>query len=728
MNLLNARWFSVVICLSITMLAVVHTRAAGYQWIGVNSTDWFDAGNWADDTLQPGVPGTGDTARIEAGAVLLTNTTASLAAFTLSGGTLTCSNWTTRLNAADVILAGGTITLPPAFRETEMSNRVWIVCSNLTMDAGGVIDVNGGGFSGGDWNTSGHGPGKGIGSATGTRAGGAGYGGAGGFGFRPGNGWYQRGGGAYGLAAEAEQPGSGGGGPGYATYYGGDGGGAVRIEAVGDVVLDGIVTANGTAGSKYGGGGSGGGIFISCVRFNGNGAIRANGGTPGLDGGGGGGGRVSITYATLLGPPSVRIETKEAVGALTRWHALSRLTNRWMSAYGTIAFSDTNMLSRTLTNYYGTIVVPGFDRWAPESLAISNGLVGFEPGFRLEVAGDLDIGPAAALELPRDSFLRCDGDLRVSGGRLWMNSCTQLVCDAGLAVTDGGAFYSYAPPARGGVRYGMSVDVAGELRVGGNSWILPTTDLTNGAPVRFRCARLAVDATGGFDADGRGLSGAAYFVYNSYKGWGDGGGMGSYNAWYGSGGGYGGAGGWSWRKDWDAWHVAGGPSYGSSNVMPVAGSGGGTLGTGSGGHGGGMIWIEVAEQARMDGRLSASGGLPLGSSGGGAGGGIVVVAPRFTGAETAVLRADGSNPGGTYGGPGGGGRVVVAVGLSVQERGKLLAGQPIKKFSMSHPAYEGDWSVGVGVGPDYTDEEWRTPLPGTFLFLKTFGGTQLMIR
>ena len=75
------------------------------------------------------------------------------------------------------------------------------------------------------------------------------------------------------------------------------------------------------------------------------------------------------------------------------------------------------------------------------------------------------------------------------------------------------AFYAYAPPAVGGARHGMSVDVAGELRVGGNSWILPTTDPTNGAPVRFRCARLVVEADGGFDAIGRGYSGAAQFIW-----------------------------------------------------------------------------------------------------------------------------------------------------------------------------------------------------------------------
>ena len=151
--------------------------AETFHWTGTGGTNWFDAANWTGESGQPGVPGDGDSATIGAGAVLLTNSTASLAALVVDGGTLTCSNWPTRINAVTVTLNGGRLTLPPAFRETGTSNRVWIVCSNLTVASGGTIDVSGKGFAGGDWNTSGHGPGKGAGSATTSRAGGGGYGG-----------------------------------------------------------------------------------------------------------------------------------------------------------------------------------------------------------------------------------------------------------------------------------------------------------------------------------------------------------------------------------------------------------------------------------------------------------------------------------------------------------------------------------------------------------------------
>lgn len=142
-----------------------------------------------------------------------------------------------------------------------------------------------------------------------------------------------------------------------------------------------------------------------------------------------------------------------------------------------------------------------------------------------------------------------------------------------------------------------------------------------------------------------------------------------------------------------------------------------------------MIWIESSEQARIDGILKASGGFPIGYSGGGSGGGILIVASRLTGADTAVLSADGSNPSGTYGGPGGGGRIVVATGLTTTERGRLLSGVPSRHFAATHPVFQGATSVApASVGPDYTDEEWRTPQPGSVLFITSAGGTILLVR
>lgn len=67
--------------------------------------------------------------------------TDQLASLTMSGGTLTFSNWTTRLRATDVTISGGTVSCAGPFNSYtnyvwpayEGSNRVAITCSNLTI-------------------------------------------------------------------------------------------------------------------------------------------------------------------------------------------------------------------------------------------------------------------------------------------------------------------------------------------------------------------------------------------------------------------------------------------------------------------------------------------------------------------------------------------------------------------------------------------------------------------
>ncbi len=108
---------AVALCLLTTLGALGTTRT----WTGASDADWHTADNWTGNT----VPADGETAVIEAGGVvLLTNQTAALAAFTMTGGTLTFSNWTTRLRATELALTNNaTLTLPTAFSNTQMRNR-----------------------------------------------------------------------------------------------------------------------------------------------------------------------------------------------------------------------------------------------------------------------------------------------------------------------------------------------------------------------------------------------------------------------------------------------------------------------------------------------------------------------------------------------------------------------------------------------------------------------------
>ena len=102
------------------------------------------------------------------------------------------------------------------------------------------------------------------------------------------------GGSSYGSALKPVDFGSGG-----ASYEisGGEGGGSVRLNISGTLVIDGSVTANGgNGGGGISGGGSGGSIYITAENLQGSGTIRANGGDTGYQSGGGGGGRIAIYF------------------------------------------------------------------------------------------------------------------------------------------------------------------------------------------------------------------------------------------------------------------------------------------------------------------------------------------------------------------------------------------------------------------------------------------------
>ncbi len=138
-------------------------------WSGLgDGTDWFDPQNW----IPVGQPADGHAVRIDEGAaVLLTNATAMLSELLLTNATLTVSNWNTAIRADTVTIDdGGVLTLPGPFNDTDMSNRVYIVCTNFTLAEGGTINANGKGYAGAC------GP---SGAGTSSRLSGAGYGGRG---------------------------------------------------------------------------------------------------------------------------------------------------------------------------------------------------------------------------------------------------------------------------------------------------------------------------------------------------------------------------------------------------------------------------------------------------------------------------------------------------------------------------------------------------------------------
>ncbi len=177
------------------------------------------------------------------------------------------------------------------------------VCREMRVAVGGGFDADGGGFS-----QVGTGPGAGISDTTTSGAYGAGGGGYGGHG---GTGGLRAGGVAYPpdyqpLMHTRPYPGS----PGGRSYQveAPAGGGAIWIETDGELLLDGILRANGLDAryggtSRWPGSGSGGGILIVTERLMGgpNAVIEARGGNGQYSstvdyGGSGGGGRIVIWH------------------------------------------------------------------------------------------------------------------------------------------------------------------------------------------------------------------------------------------------------------------------------------------------------------------------------------------------------------------------------------------------------------------------------------------------
>ncbi|MCC6271276.1 MAG: T9SS type A sorting domain-containing protein, partial [Microbacteriaceae bacterium] len=145
-----------------------------------------------------------------------------------------------------------------------------------------------------------------------------------------------------------------------------------------------------------------------------------------------------------------------------------------------------------------------------------------------------------------------------------------------------------------------------------------------------------------------------------------------------------------------------GPVYGSAAFPADFGSGGGVSGL-SAANGGGLLFLEVTGELRVDGRLSARGDsattvTPTYSPGGGAGGSVRVISGSISG--TGDIDASGG-PGFNAGGGGGGGRISVETlcwdGFSLSQL-RVAGGA-----GGTTPAQPGtvwpDLEVGIAAGP-----------------------------
>ena len=682
------------------LLPLAGARAETRTWARASGTgDWFEASNWSPAQAPTNA---GDSAVITNGYVLLTNETAALSAFSISNATLIFTNWITALRATNVtIRSGATLTLPAAFTNTQMSNRVWVVCSNFLLE--GTIQTAGRGYAGGvGMNLPGNGPGGGP--MVGSRGGGGGHGGRGGVGDGP------AGGVANDVTNEPSYPGSGAG-TGNGSASSGAGGGAVRIEAAGSVTINGAINANGTDGTVgQSGGGSGGAIYIGCASFAGtNGSLTAAGGSCAIASpisGGGGGGRIAVVCSSVVQPLSVAFLAPAGSGMY------SRTNTYWVNrgaVHGTVYLSNTNLVSATPAGLSGYIILPTSPTVELSDLTQTNGVLGIPEGDTWTVAGNLTIsGTGVQVQVSGSSF----GTDTNAGA----SQSTALRCGGDLVLTNGGACYVWAGVTNGAepAECGALVAVTGAVRLANAAWIYPYSNPTNGGSVRFEMGELAVDSTSGINADERGFRGTM-----AGNGYGPGHGHAGSR---GSGGGYGGTGGNASDGS------VGGDAYGQTNAPIAPGSGAGCYSEagGVGGNGGGLIWIQASNSVVMNGTLTANGkNSNYQAAGSGSGGGILIDCASFSGGSLAVLRAKGGDSPGissAWGGGGGGGRIAVWIALPLAVRTNLLAGAwPVAgaySYANIVPGYGGTSSVTNGTG-------WYNPptngcaLPGTLVAVVT---------
>lgn len=671
-------------------------------WTGAADGDIRNADNWSDVYGLKGAPDTNDAVTVAASATLTLAEPALFDSVRVEG-TLVLTNWTTYLNAKTVTVADdGVITCGAPAKTMDEMSRIWIKCTDLTVEAGGSVTASQKGYFG--WPYSGDG-GKGT------------------LGWGPGSArtaseisgentsnWTAPSHGGYGARlfnsekpfptilpyddpAAPELPGSSGGSNEYG--HGGHGGGAVRIEATGTVTVDGSVLADGRNCSSHGGNcstssnhgqpGAGGSIFITCGSIAGSGVIRAAGGcgdNPKLyrmsNGANGvpalaaGGGMIAIHYdpAKQTGA-AVAGMTVSAAAGLYKTTAYTTTCfnadfNHWEADIGTLHFTDGTLLDQLLGNGL-TGQIRGLASYARGGdLVFTSGHVRFaEEGVAVSIGGDLSLGGTrtARLEIGgavatnRSAFVdlwagRTPCTLTV-GGDLTLEGASRL--DVRAAATDGNA------------PFGAVVTVSGAMTVGSHCVVNAIGDPVGLAVPKFAVGSLTVASNAVLTASGRGGRGGYAFYDHAAKrvngpGTGVGPGRGEPNA----GASHGGIGGSKGAR----------PVYGDMKRPLLPGSGG-CAGSQRviGGAGGGLVYVSATNGSIVvDGEISADGtsGItknttvsPWGYGGGGSGGSILLEAKTFRLGETGVLSARGGDtePYSTIrSGSGGGGRIAVWCG------------------------------------------------------------------
>ena len=713
-------------------------------WNGAASGYWDDGANWSTGTP----PQAGDDVLINIWKdssynnmnVTITNTTPVLNSLEIGRSypcTLTMTNWNTCIRAKDITIGTrGILTCACSYDQTDTNDmsRVYISCSNLTIVAGGKIDVDGKGYDmtpKGSTDT-GLGPGAGTGVTTSILThSGASHGGYGGT-------WRGKGTLPYDNPEAPVYPGSSGGQARWGNQVSG-GGGAVRIIATGTVTVNGSILASAENSEKYnaatGSGGndntsgSGGSIFIEASVFKGlNGVLRADGGssacpTNSNTGRVGGGGMIAVHYDTSLqqdGDVSgMTISAAPGIYKMKNW-TLPLVSNdlyRSEGGLGTLWFSDAKLLESLGTGISGRIEC--FADLTLDSLTVTAGHIAFpKQGGTVTVLGDLVVsGSTARVEFGGDFATNHHGS-----ATLWSEVPQHVSVGGNLRVIDGARMdvrSSKTNETAGTV--GAFVNVAGSMEITGGGSVFVWSDNLTGASPRFEVGSMQVGEGSRFTADERGYAGYFSMWADSApaggRAYGPGAGKNESSSTtlsVSSGGGHGGFGGGRANR-------SGGKTYDDAFYPALPGSGGtsSTSWAYPAGNGGGVIDVRATGAIVIDGEISADGGKANSVNdrsgiGSGAGGTVFLYGDTVVSSAGSFISAKGGDEymysdKCAYVG-GGGGRISIWAGAAMSTEGvrarRITRGNDPASFGSPRISLAGTVTAAGGVATKVWSESW----------------------
>src|SRR3989338_3988886 len=500
-----------------------------------------------------------------------------------------------------------------------------ITTGNLSIEVGGLINATGTGYAGGA--NSGDGPGGAI-----NRSAGGSFGGRGGTLLNTGVG-SRAAASVYGNPLEPLDIGSGGAGDGTRIGYGG--GGSVLINVTQELSLQGRILADGnktTQSSFNVGAGSVGSILVYTYNLTGSGNFSAKGGVgrnaPG------GGGRIAIyyNYSTLNLSKSSADGGKEAnlpIMSSGSFIAIDQTNNNatiynwnWNSTHNLSSFSNV------------TFVTANTSIDNPDIIKIDNNFL-FDGISALNCRVNMT-------EIITFSELQPTGNV----SKFLSNFRTDC---GGVNATINGSYFSGPIIISNNPTLNFS-----SLNIYNNTLDMSILNSKINANINFTLRNLTLDTDSSLNATGRG------YQTGTFPTSGPGGPLVVNNI----GGSYGGRG----MSRITISTAAAGQVYGNPLEPRDLGSG---AGQGSGGHGGGVVYINATNNLVLNGQILAEGGKSLSTGtdfGGGSGGSILVYTYNLTGSGNFSAKG-----GFNRNAPGGGGRIAIYYNYSTLNLSKSSA-------------------------------------------------------